>query len=678
MDKGTAELVGGTRDKLVEAPADAARQPLSGARPGGVDENPLRRAAWLLGMAYSNMARNGDVPLGDWAVPGRSGPLNSRVLLGLDVGIKGATQLLTEPYRNAFFAMKPKLEGEALRWARKTLARQEVELVVLDGLIAKNAGRLHEAAKRAMATEPTLPPGGFQMRSGESAPETGRRGARESRARALVQVNEPLLFRIFPHPDAVGMIETLAADQARGVRRVREAIGASRKACGQFSKALDTERIWRYPPALVGATVSLGISDLGGMPEYAVALGMVLGRTWWDKALDHAGNAILGIEVAGGPVGVVVAEILDVVLSGAQWLTDFLRAAERDVAALATDFAAEHERMGEHMSGFAQAASLFGSVGLAAAPYLPGGARKLKGILPSKVPDIHAPPIPRPRGSGVAALDEIEDVIAAERRLARDVEAGKGAKRLPAPSELEPIPRREQQLEAQAMKTFEKGVEFTSEPVVRRAPPGGALEDTARTGKIKLIAERKVLGSKEVLIHGQLDPGLLARKGKPRTGQLKARNFNNSSKLIRPEKDLEGGFRQFQWAHLWGPRLGDEAAAGLMLAHPSVNAFLQSHGEFDGIEGMIEQIAEAANELGGKAVLTARARAFSPAELSNELTHGADFLQSVTYEVTVIKPNGGSLTWTASITCAKPPAPTSLDGVHADSVEAFVEKLFGN
>jgi len=414
--------------------------------------------------------------------------------------------------------------------------------------------------------------------------------------------------------------------------------------------------VWRYPPALVGATVRMGVEDVPGMAQHAVAAGMVLGRAWWDKAIDHAGNAVLGLEIAGGPVGVVVAEILDVVLAGAQWLLDFLDALERDAAAVATAFAPGPEQMGERLWGAGQAARLFGSVGLAAAPFVPAsGLRKAISVLPDEVPALGARLDPKPAAALKYIPEHVETALDVQRTARR-------------PTKLPALVRAGAEDIAMLERRIERAVHQDYEGFAFVRPTRGILPGTAGTGKIKIIGF-KGRPNRDVVIHGEVEPGLLTRHG-PKPGQLEAPEFNVGmpGAAKRPPE-----LRDYQWAHLWGIRFGDEARLGMWLAHPSVNQGIQSYGRWDGIEARIVQIADAVRDMGGKTLLTVRARAFD--DLPDAVTGGHSVLKEVAYSLTVIRSDGRTFTWNASLVCEPPPSKTPLKNVWLDGYTKFVEAL---
>lgn len=178
-----------------------------------------------------------------------------------------------------------------------------------------------------------------------------------------------------------------------------------------------------------------------------------------------------------------------------------------------------------------------------------------------------------------------------------------------------------------------------------------------------MIAQRQIdRDVVEVAIHAEVVPGRLARDTKPAPGQLKAPNFNRSKKLIQ-RGELGAELKDYEWAHLFGPGWGDEAEAGLMLAHPDINRALQTDGPLDGLEGKIRQIATEVREKGGTMRLTVTGRNFGG--LPHDMTRGAPVLSEVKYEVNIIMPDGNTGQWTAEIVA---PPPTLGAKVNFDNV----------
>jgi hypothetical protein len=174
----------------------------------------------------------------------------------------------------------------------------------------------------------------------------------QANRRQLRQVlrDEPdeLLKVLFAHPRGVWMIWTFSysaeagAQQARG--HLADAIAAT---TSLRAKLVDNpDHIWRFPAAVVGALVGLGLLQAPGFLPYMLALAGVLAVSMLDRAAAELGLvlAVVGL-ILTGPVGMVVIGALDLVLAGATAVRTFLREREQDLGAQSSAFAGEDERL---------------------------------------------------------------------------------------------------------------------------------------------------------------------------------------------------------------------------------------------------------------------------------------------------------------------------------------------
>jgi hypothetical protein len=107
--------------------------------------------------------------------------------------------------------------------------------------------------------------------------------------------------------------------------------------------------------------------------------------------------------------------------------------------------------------------------------------------------------------------------------------------------------------------------------------------------------------------------------------------------------------KNYERAHLWGPRLGDEAAAGIWLAPESVNI-----GEQARVEGTLEALAQKANQAGGELRLKITGKTFPKADLPADL-QGHDFLSEITYQFVQDVPGSPPFHGKITISIAAPP-----------------------
>jgi hypothetical protein len=105
-----------------------------------------------------------------------------------------------------------------------------------------------------------------------------------------------------------------------------------------------------------------------------------------------------------------------------------------------------------------------------------------------------------------------------------------------------------------------------------------------------------------------------------------APNFNKTSKAggsLFTAEELGLKSADWEWAHLWGPGFGDEAAAGIMLAPRGVNQIAQNRG----IEGYMRELGKRARAARGDVRVKATATSWgNPTPRGWVPPKGADFL----------------------------------------------------
>jgi hypothetical protein len=138
-------------------------------------------------------------------------------------------------------------------------------------------------------------------------------------------------------------------------------------------------------------------------------------------------------------------------------------------------------------------------------------------------------------------------------------------------------------------------------------------------------------GGREVTVEGRL---LESFEDRARD----APNFNKTSKKggsLFTAEELGLKSADWEWAHLWGPGFGDEAAAGIMLAPRGVNQIAQNKG----IEGYMRMLAKRARAAGGDVRVKATATSWgNPTPSGWVPPKGVDFLQRADYKITLELP----------------------------------------
>lgn len=193
------------------------------------------------------------------------------------------------------------------------------------------------------------------------------------------------------------------------------------------------------------------------------------------------------------------------------------------------------------------------------------------------------------------------------------------------------------------------------------------LRVAGRGGIEKIHARQTAAGERTVTIEGQLLEGMDRKVDAP--------NFNHTSGtsgslFTASELGLPKG--QWEWAHLWGPGFGDEAAAGLMMAPRTVNQFAQNRG----VEGYIRELGKMTRERGGTVRVKATAVSWGDPTPSGWVPpNGVSFLQRAEYHIT-LEVGGNKRTIEVVIDVAEPPSPKSTNHVwpeHAEDLSTLFE-----
>jgi hypothetical protein len=406
-----------------------------------------RRHAENLGFYYLLLYHDGLLPLGTWVQPQyflvnhKPGYLASKAF----PPVKGRTISVGLRYAHAYNAVIPFLHREAQAWAKECLEIQEGRLWRLNTQIMAPgiANRLHLVAKRVGNRM-----GGFQPSREDVARAFALQGnmwgygplgdddnvrkyfKKMSEARRA-QVAEALRYEmldasnkvdsdpreriaidfekedirllgiLFAHPRGVEIIQQYWVSPSNGTELASELVKAAALATRDFRETLaeNPEMVWRYPILVTGAVYRLGLHDVAWFPEFAVALGQVLGRSTTETVLNEAGKVLfLATLVLPSVPGLVLAfSLLDLALMGGEVALTYIRDREREVAAEASGFSSEDARLAES-TGFHDTA-LAGAAALAAALFIfLDGAQLILRRRARELPDV-IPPRETPAGT---------------------------------------------------------------------------------------------------------------------------------------------------------------------------------------------------------------------------------------------------------------------------------------
>ncbi|NUU19477.1 hypothetical protein HP550_19690 [Cellulomonas humilata] len=191
------------------------------------------------------------------------------------------------------------------------------------------------------------------------------------------------------------------------------------------------------------------------------------------------------------------------------------------------------------------------------------------------------------------------------------------------------------------------------------------LRIAGRGGISKISASTAGPGEKAVTIEGRVLPSIENRN-------VNAPNFNKTSEKsgsLFTAKELGLKASDWEWAHLWGPGFGDEAAAGLMLAPRQVNQFAQNRG----VEGYIRDLAKRVRAEGGEVHVRATATSWgNPTPSGWVPPKGVDFLQTAEYRVTITRPGQDPLEALVKIDVDEPPFAGAKVAVTSDDADELL------
>jgi hypothetical protein len=245
----------------------------------------------------------------------------------------------------------------------------------------------------------TLKEYGAEVGALRSRPTASGRGSADGNAlrREAVALCKVLSL----HPELVKILDYYSQDAGLGGRLahrlIREAVEAMADFIGDINKP--GNMVWRFPPIVAMGVKRLHLEDIEGFPEFAVDIGLVLGRDWRDSALAAVGYAVLLLGLLlTGPAATGVL-LLDAGLTGASLAFTYFREREQDLLAVGGGFSSERlaERSDYSGTKLAAVGALLTGIALVFQ-----GAKLFKGWRERKVGTLPRPTEP-PQPPGVAA-----------------------------------------------------------------------------------------------------------------------------------------------------------------------------------------------------------------------------------------------------------------------------------
>jgi hypothetical protein len=203
-------------------------------------------------------------------------------------------------------------------------------------------------------------------------------------------------------------------------------------------------------------------------------------------------------------------------------------------------------------------------------------------------------------------------------------------------------------LKANAGSKYRYATKLMTDEKTRKVLQDFDLHIAGRGAIEKLTARKTAEGGKVVTIEGRALPSIKNRA-------KEAPNFNKTDpktgKLITAE-ELGLSASDWEWAHLWGPGWGDEAAAGLTLAPREVNQVYQGRG----LEKYVRKLAQLADKVGAEVRVKASATSWAnPTPGGWETSSDVEFLKKAEYKITLELPDGRKLYNDVVLDVAEPP-----------------------
>jgi len=188
-----------------------------------------------------------------------------------------------------------------------------------------------------------------------------------------------LLATIAVHPEVVNIARHYVWSPIKGTEYTQTAVDQAIAAVADLRERLtqrEPDDIWNYAPLVVGTLTQLKLHEFPAVPEFSVALGAMLGRTKTNVYLGAATILIVGLSlVFTGPVSAVVVGSLDLALAGTTLGITRLRAHEQEIAATASDFSPDDQKLAAHTTSTEGALDAAGA--LLSAITLVGSVRQL-------------------------------------------------------------------------------------------------------------------------------------------------------------------------------------------------------------------------------------------------------------------------------------------------------------
>ncbi|MER5200809.1 polymorphic toxin type 5 domain-containing protein [Streptomyces sp. NPDC002755] len=407
------------------------------------DDRSAFVAAGFLGAVYRRATSGGRAPE-HWVDTEGVSPLRDQAVGAVHHEMTGI-RLSAHEARRLYVALTStfleRVRPAAVQYVTALLNRQEPLVRGLVQVVDTDSERLRRAACAAVrysmsqridsASGRVAHPDEAAALSGSGGSAGGNAVDRFERVRytrAVLIGGDPDLRRLMAHPSGVAILKAYTRSTAEGrahaLARLQQSLEAIPAVIGHIEA--DPLAIWRLPPAIASGVAQSGLAVHPGAVEFALAWAVLKGRSFMDRALETAANAVCVLDLAG-PVGRLIGAALDIVLGVVGTAVSFLREVEQDQAGYASAFAPDDGKLSA--GGSYLDVAFQGVATLAAAAALPGAIAALGrrgGAATRAVAAVPEPTSPRGMVDGrslpkdVVALDAVGST---ERHLSADARA---------------------------------------------------------------------------------------------------------------------------------------------------------------------------------------------------------------------------------------------------------------
>jgi hypothetical protein len=274
-------------------------------------------------------------------------------------------------YANSTEILAPRIRDAAQQWTLETLESQAKIVGQVKLFVGQYSNLLHNAAQEVHANLRRVE--GQELTSSQMKAITGESGNKEGKTvqerlnrvtymrtvldlggKSSEESKLPMrrLYRLMVHPKGVGLVDEFAASTEDGRDYAMEVIEESEDAMQSLRGNLldDESLVWRYPPALTAGVSRIGLGPRPGLTAFALAWARWGEPATANRALDIAGNALMALQLVGGPLAAPLGEALDFMLGVIGTAVQFVRDLEQDQAGMASAFGDDGERLSEGSS----------------------------------------------------------------------------------------------------------------------------------------------------------------------------------------------------------------------------------------------------------------------------------------------------------------------------------------